>query len=316
MPKKRKATSKRPTRATKPLAERDGLLRGARRQLLHVLQLRTQSLEELNASRKYWATIEKATRGRYLRGVELAIAMDAWSTYVRRLREHEGPEVDTPSPPKTATVPQEIAPSDLAGIAAVLALQTQGRPGLPIRDLLSEARELLIQAASFLKECSDKAALDFAHLDGVTFEEILVSNQKDNERSLQLLPGIIGGRPMVDKRDGTTAPNPDRFKGLAGCIRRFYAQHDICLTKQERKAVKDATKRELERVKDLTGEQFIAGKFLPTSELVKIRAWHFREKRVHALKTKRLEASEKGVVNKNPLPRTGTLPPKSGIEAP
>jgi len=219
----------------------------------------------LDAARAYWREIDQATKGGYLQGAELAIASDAWETYFHEL-DKAGRCLEIPHRPRPAIKPK-ITPYQLAQIAALLADKGHGNAA---RDLFPEAHELLIQAASYLKYSAQKPLMDFAGVDGVPFDQILASNQKDSA-SLKLLPGILGGKQSV---------KAERFKGLVGCIRRYYAD-------------------------DATCERFIAGKYLPIIELVKIRAWLFHERRRHGLAK---HAMHEKHVKKKLVPKTGTPP--------
>jgi hypothetical protein len=240
---------------------------------------------ELEAAKKYWSEIEAMTKGRYLHGVEWAIASDAWSrcfeiaNRLRRLREdNELPQEawELPVAPKRAQIP-EITAFEVAQTSALLAASNKGKSAT---ELLPEARELLIQASSYLESVKAGVLLDVARLGGgVTFEAILASTSKDNTVGLKLLPGITGG---VKSAKG------ERFKGLVKAIRDYYAQQDS---------------------NEATAERYIKKKYLPTRVLIEIRAWRFRRKRELALNPRKGWVERP--VKKNDPHKTGILPKKS-----
>jgi hypothetical protein len=289
---------------------------------------------ELNAARKYWQQIELATLGRWLHGVELAIAQRAWSQYAQQVRsaveiwiigqgqdlreyaqwvqqellesrirptlrsferfeasilpqesiviviqEHDVSEKTAqiagnqtaepiqsvfahlsaliesrlPSEPKTATLPN-ISAAELANVAGQLALQAPHNTNLPINPFFSQAREILIQAASYITELRVEEVRDVAfEASGITFDEILGLDRAELKNSLKLLPGFTGG---------TKSKGSDRHKGLKQLIRRFYSS---CSPPED-------------------PQRFIDQGFLPIKELLRIREWSFRQRRRAALK--------------------------------
>ena len=237
---------------------------------------------------KYWETIESVTKGRYLHGTELAIAEAAWNDCVAELSKNQG-KINLPDSPKGATIPQ-ITPIQLTQVAISLAALHQDKPTSPIHAHFPEARDVLIRAASFLKDIGQKAAGDFLNTDGVSFEDILTSNQEKNTSTLKFLPGFTGGTQSVKS---------DRFKGLIGLIRRYFQQPDIDF--------KESALLEVALPKDVTGERFIKAKFLPTGVLILIRAWLYHQRNEQKKeKSKGNQPSATGQVNKNGLSKSGT----------
>jgi hypothetical protein len=236
-------------------------------------------LEELETRKAYWKGIERATAGRFLHGAELAVANDAWASYVRLLEQLRRPASEFPEHPKPATVPK-IRPFELACL--VQAARSDKKPALeqkPVAELFGDSRDLLIQAASYLDELQKNSEREFAMgTAGITFDEILDSNNAEDRRKLKLLPGITGGKQSAKS---------ERYRGLIECIRRYFSRDDHELLMQADVGIKvgialrrgQSVPKALEKIQRLESESFIRERFLPTMELVKIRAWHFREKR-------------------------------------
>jgi hypothetical protein len=158
------------------------------------------------------------------------------------------------------------SPFELAQIAVLLASKKSSASPC---DFFPETRELLRQSASFLNKQNAKMLTDFMQVSGVSFADILESNNKNNPAEKKLLPRI------------TTE------EGLVKLIRRYYAQRGIRLSEGTQNAIKAKTGQTLTVIQDQTGEDFISGKYLPSAILIQIQEWREAQQAKNALKRRR-----------------------------
>jgi hypothetical protein len=217
---------------------------------------------DLDAALARWRKIERVVKGRYLHGAEFQTAADAWKELCSVISRVKGEEIQIPDAPKPAIIP-EITPAALAQTALALSVEKTSES---VGKKFEDARELLIQAASYLHYCAARPMTDWAELTGISFAEIIASNEKGNSDDKKLLPGI------------TTE------EGLINLIRRYFAERHLNLTPKEQKAVEKATGHRLSRIENQAGEGFIKGRYLPRQVLADIRQWRVSRRRQNSIK--------------------------------
>jgi hypothetical protein len=226
----------------------NGELAAVRQSLLRMLVSRQEDRKRaVEVGRARWRAIEKETNGRYLHGFEWQWANAVWNDCFAGLKNEE-----IPSLPKKATIP-EITGFDLARIAVALA--KTAKPKRPPTELFGEARELLIQAATYLSSLDVARWSNFTEVSGIPFAEILKSSEKQIPDAQKLLPGI------------TTED------GLTKLIRRYYEAHGDQMPDGQ-------------VIPDHTGDAFIEGKYLPPHVIIRIRLWRDKERQTRPKRKK------------------------------